>query len=240
MTYSKIEPGSDSTEPLPCVMLVEDDPDQREEVADFLRLSGFVVYEADSAEAMFPALDHCHPCLFILDIGLPGESGVSLVSRLREHYGLAVGIVMVTARGFRHDKLDARSAGADDYLVKPIDFDELLMTLNNLRRRLPAATASAGTWRLTKEGWLLISPNGCELFLSEPEFKLLHILLAANGEAVDRRQIVAELGHDLAYYDLRRLDVLISRLRQKVQQQFGQELPLRTVHGVGYAFVGAT
>lgn len=229
--------------PLPELMLVEDDPDQREELADFLRLSGFTVHEADSAEALWPALVRCRPRLFVLDIGLPGASGISLVDELRQRYGLAIGIVMVTARGFRNDKLDARSAGADDYLVKPVDFDELLVVLNNLQRRLQHSAAPEPVemrWRLLIGDWSLLAPNGQTLSLSEPEFRLVQVLIAACGEAVERRQIVVELGHDLAYYDLRRLDVLISRLRQKVHQQLGLELPVRTVHGVGYAFLGAS
>lgn len=224
---------------LPSLLLVEDDPEQREELADFLRASGFAVSEAETAESALVLLEQCRPQLFVLDIGLPGASGVALVDAVRQRYGLNVGIVMVTARGFRHDKIEARGAGADDYLVKPIDFDELLVVLRHLLRRLEQTTAPRpGCWCLEKDGWQLQLPGGDVLPLSEAEFRLLQVLLAAGGAAVDRRAIVAELGHRLDYYDLRRLDVLVSRLRQKVHQQFGLELPLRTVHGVGYAFVG--
>lgn len=242
MSHSHIN-TSDSTGAtalLPRLLLVEDDAEQREELADFLRVSGFAVSEADSAESALPLLEQGSWRLFVLDIGLPGDSGVALVNVIRERYGLGVGVVMVTARSFRSDKLEARGAGADDYLVKPIDFDELLVVLRHLLRRLEqTASVLPGVWGLQADGWQLQLPDGGALPLSEAEFRLLQVLLAARGKAVDRRIIVGELGHDLAYYDLRRLDVLVSRLRQKVQQQFGVELPLRTVHGVGYAFVGA-
>lgn len=225
---------------LPRLLLVEDDAEQREELADFLRASGFAVSEADAAESALPLLDEGGWRLFVVDIGLPGDSGVTLVDVIRQRYGLAVGIVMVTARSFRKDKLEARGAGADDYLVKPVDFDELLVVLRHLLRRLEqTASLPSAAWQLLPDGWRLQLPDGGMLSLSEGEFRLLQVLLAARGKAVDRRVIVSELGHSLAYYDLRRLDVLVSRLRQKVQQQFGFELPLRTVHGVGYAFVGA-
>ena len=237
----------------PTLALVEDDADQREEIADFLRQSGMTVLEAGSGEELLQQLEPLQragngPRLFVLDIGLPGLTGIELVSEVRRRCGLAVGVVMVTARGFRHDKLDARDAGADDYLVKPIDFDELLLVLRNLWRRLgenasaaasPAAApvAQAAPWRLDVAHWRLLLPNAREVVLSENETRLLHILVNAAGSPVDRRNIVVELGHDLAYYDMRRLDVMVSRLRQKVQQA-GGELPLKTVHSVGYALSG--
>jgi DNA-binding response OmpR family regulator len=239
-SHKKTSDSTHATALLPRLLLVEDDAEQREELADFLRASGFAVSEADSAESAVPLLEQGGWRLFVLDIGLPGDSGVALVDVIRERYGLGVGIVMVTARSFRSDKLEARGAGADDYLVKPIDFDELLVVLRHLLRRLEqTANVQPGAWGLLADGWQLQLPGGGVLPLSEAEFRLLQVLLAARGKAVDRRVIVGELGHDLAYYDLRRLDVLVSRLRQKVQQQFAIELPLRTVHGVGYAFVGA-
>jgi DNA-binding response OmpR family regulator len=239
-TSANTSGGGNDSALLPRLLLVEDDAEQREELADFLRISGFFVAEADTAEAALPLLAQGGWQLFVLDIGLPGESGVSLVDAIRERFGLGVGVVMVTARSFRQDKLEARGAGADDYLVKPVDFDELLMVLRHLLCRLEQMPgAQQERWGLLKDGWRLQLPSGEVLPLSETEFRLLQVLLAARGEAVDRRAIVVELGHSLAYYDLRRLDVLVSRLRQKVQQQFGVELPLRTVHGVGYAFVGA-
>lgn len=231
----------------PPLALVEDDADQREEIADFLRQSGMTVLEAASAEELLQQLDTLSgaalPRLFVLDIGLPGLTGIELVSEIRQRCGLAVGVVMVTARGFRHDKLDARSAGADDYLVKPIDFDELQLVLRNLWQRLAQTAPVAApvvqrhNWRLDVAHWQLFLPDGADVVLSENETRLLHILVNAAGSPVDRRNIVVELGHDLAYYDMRRLDVMVSRLRQKVQQ-VGGELPLKTVHSVGYALSG--
>jgi DNA-binding response OmpR family regulator len=238
---------SGSAEEWPPLALVEDDADQREEIADFLRLSGMTVLEAGSAEELLSQLDAVAgtdlPRLFVLDIGLPGLTGIELVKEIRLRCGLAVGVVMVTARGFRNDKLDARSAGADDYLVKPIDFDELLLVLRNLWQRLaqtsvaPVPSRAVSHWQLDVAHWQLTLPSGVVVSLSENETRLLHILVNAAGSPVDRRNIVVELGHDLAYYDMRRLDVMVSRLRQKLQQA-GGELPLKTVHSVGYALSG--
>ncbi|MEB3224167.1 MAG: winged helix-turn-helix domain-containing protein, partial [Candidatus Sericytochromatia bacterium] len=127
--------------------------------------------------------------------------------------------------------------GADLYLVKPVALEELCLLIKNLMSRLGEATTSHREWVLNKLSWTLQAPNGSQVELTRSEMTLLSELATADGQAVSRDQIVRQLGHQPETYDWRRMEIMARRLRNKVSDTMGCELPLKTVHRFGYAFV---
>lgn len=167
--------------------IIEDNADLLDELLAWLGYRGFEVWGTRSAEAFWRQL-HSHPVdIVLVDIGLPGEDGFSVLNYLHElgHYGL----VVVCARGQQQDKLQALSLGADAYLIKPVNFAHLAETLTALGARLrqdrPAAppaeaigtppAVSPGSWRLHEDK--LISPDARTLELTQQEYRLVELLM---------------------------------------------------------------
>lgn len=128
--------------------------------------------------------------------------------------------------------------GADHYLGKGCDLDELEATLAALARRLGLLRREA-CWRLEPGPGLLLPPGGPPVPLPPQDVRMLHCLMCAAGESVSRRQIVQALGADYLDYDQRRLDSRIRRLRSRVLEESGQMLPVKTLRGSGYCFYEA-
>ncbi|CAO3439227.1 response regulator transcription factor [Azospirillum doebereinerae] len=211
------------------VLVVEDHADLREEIAFFLQRRGMVVRTAGSAPSMDEAMAARQPDLVILDIGLPGEDGVAVATRLSGEPRPAV--IIITARGRVEDRILGLNAGADLYLVKPLDLRELEAAITAVMRRRPQPAVSAPTWRLDTAHWRLMAPSGTTVALTEAEVRLLSPLFEAPGSTIDR-QTVAERVEG----DTRSIDLVVHRLRRKVESDTGEVLPLRTVHARGYVF----
>ncbi|MFV5050350.1 response regulator transcription factor [Klebsiella quasipneumoniae] len=227
--------------------IIEDNPDLLDELLAWLGYRGFEVWGTRSAEAFWRQL-HSHPVdIVLIDIGLPGEDGFSVLSYLHElgHYGL----VVVSARGQQQDKLQALSLGADAYLIKPVNFAHLAETLTALGARLqqdrpaaspPPETASAvsppatGLWRLNEDK--LISPDARTLELTQQEYRLVELLIRNRNEVCSKLDLHACLFAHESEPDLHRIDVVVSRLRHKARQQ-GIHLPVRAIFGKGLAFI---
>lgn len=199
------------------------------------------------------------PCdIAVVDIGLPGESGLSIVAHLRSIRG--VGLVLVTARGQLEDRLNGLRQGADAYLVKPVHMEELAETLNALGRRLhrdrprgttlqasepTAASVLAATvqngrdrhdWRLLEGDWVLCDPEGRRIKLTTTERVFVACLFKSRGSAVSRDDLIRALGGDVFDFDGHRIDAIASRVRRKAEKQ-GMQLPLHSVRGTGYVLV---
>ncbi|MDE4779080.1 response regulator transcription factor [Klebsiella quasipneumoniae subsp. similipneumoniae] len=226
--------------------IIEDNPDLLDELLAWLGYRGFEVWGTRSAEAFWRQL-HSHPVdIVLIDIGLPGEDGFSVLSYLHElgHYGL----VVVSARGQQQDKLQALSLGADAYLIKPVNFAHLAETLTALGARLQqdrpapqqsemasAAPAPAtGLWRLHEDK--LISPDARTLELTQQEYRLVELLMRNRNEVCSKLDLHACLFAHESEPDLHRIDVVVSRLRHKARQQ-GIHLPVRAIFGKGLAFI---
>jgi DNA-binding response OmpR family regulator len=226
---------------LPRIAIVEDDPDLRDSLTEYLQAHGFRAWSVASAEAFYKRLTVAPVDAVVLDIGLPGEDGLSICQYLRAH-DVRIGIVFLTARNLRNDRLTGLGAGADAYLVKPVDMDELILLLKRLGQRggidpapSPAAAPEA-PWRLTGRDWQLVSPDGRTLKLTAREHRLLGLLIEAKGAVVPKRQLCAELfGPQIRLGD-DRLEVMVSRLRKKGRDACGLALPIQTAHAEGYAF----
>lgn len=220
------------------VLIVEDDVDLREELADFLRGHDYAVTEAGSVREAEHALTIPFD-LLVLDINLPDGNGFELCHRLRPY--LRSGIVMCTGRNERELRIDSLKGGADAYLVKPVDPDELVATLISVyRRTVPASTAlcdlpAPAQWRLDSVRASLISPNGASLVLTAGETLVLTTLLNAPQHQISRLALLAAFKESGSASDGRRIETMISRLRRKVLDATGQQLPLNSIYGKGYS-----
>ncbi|WP_372396044.1 response regulator transcription factor [Azospirillum sp. HJ39] len=208
------------------VLVVEDHADLREEIAYYLRTRGMTVRIADGGRAMDRAIAERRPDVILLDLGLPEEDGIEIANRLSKDP--QSGLIVITARGRVEDRILGLNAGADFYLVKPLDMRELEAAIASvMRRREPPSHP----WRLDMARWQLRTPAGIAIGLSEAEVRLLRPFFEAPASVVDRHLLVERLE-----IDARSIDLLVHRLRRKVEAETGDELPLHTVRFRGYAF----
>jgi DNA-binding response OmpR family regulator len=225
------------------VHVIEDDEDIRAETVFALGELGFDPEGFGDAPSFYKAFA-VQPCdIAVVDIGLPGESGLAIVSHLRA-VRQRLGLVLVTARGRLEDRLLGLREGADAYLVKPVNMMELAETLNAVGRRLMAAQQEntaplppeppkpAG-WRLLEGDWILGDPEGRQMALTTSERAFLGCLFGQRGTAVSRDDLIRALGGDVFDFDEHRIDAIASRLRRKAAKA-GMRLPLHSVRGTGY------
>jgi DNA-binding response OmpR family regulator len=223
------------------VIVVDPDTEVRHDLVNQLRKRQFDPTGVDDAASLYRDLA-ARPCdAVILEQTLPGEDGLSVASYLRKIS--RIGIVMLSHDASLEHRLSCLTSGADVCLTKPVDMRELVATLGSLNRRangslgvLAAANSAATAWTLMSNTWQLISPTGASIGLTSSECSLLSLLMQKSGAAVSRQEIVAEFGHDFRYYDERRLEAIVSRLRRKLEPHQGSFKPLKTAHGFGYAF----
>ncbi|MCG5243641.1 response regulator transcription factor [Azospirillum doebereinerae] len=212
------------------VLVVEDHADLREEIVSFLQRRRMTVRTAASASEMDKALADRLPDIVILDLGLPGEDGISIAGRLTSG-GPRPGLIIVTARGRVEDRILGLHSGADIYLVKPVDLRELEAAVLSVMRRRSEPPAPLAAWRLDITQWRLITPGGVAVLLNEMEVRFLSPFFETPGATIDR-SLVAERVQG----DARGIDLLVHRLRRKVEADTGEALPVRTVHARGFAF----
>ncbi|SEN55617.1 DNA-binding response regulator, OmpR family, contains REC and winged-helix (wHTH) domain [Sphingomonas gellani] len=224
----------------PTIVLVEDDPALRTLTARALQENGFTVRSASAAPEMWLALDAGPADLVILDIMLPGTSGIDLCRALRQKSD--VPIIFVSAKGSETDRIVGLELGADDYVAKPFSARELIARVRAVLRRPPLDRRSGeredGVIRF--EGWTvslprrsLTSPTGASVELTGAEFDLLVVLLDHAGRVIARERLIELSRTRLGDSSDRSVDVLVSRLRRKLSSA-GHAAPIVTVRGVGY------
>ncbi|MDA0240682.1 MAG: response regulator transcription factor [Proteobacteria bacterium] len=225
------------------LLIVEDDEFVQSLLAAYLKKSGHRVTTAGSAAEMFVALDHENISLILLDLGLPDEDGIALVRQLRTR--LQTPIIVLTARQGRDDKISALEVGADDFLTKPVDPEELSLRDDNMLRRL---SNSGGMQRVSDDlekllfaGWsldiaadILRSPDGEEVKLTRAEFDLLTVLARAQNRVLSRAYLLDAVSRDSNEAGDRVIDVLISRIRKKIETNSRKPQIIHTVAGRGY------
>ncbi|MGD8176157.1 response regulator transcription factor [Marinimicrobium sp. ARAG 43.8] len=222
---------------IPRILVVEDNPDLRIEIVDYLTFCHYTVASADGIEQMHEALANGYWNILLLDLTLADGDGLTAARMLRELYGLKMGIIMVTARGQVEDRIQGISAGADAYLVKPINLTELKVTIDHLSLRLqePTASATALSWKVDEQSLELICPNTERVSLTVTESLLLKKLLEKRGDPVTR-DTLCECLPPGRLDDTRRLDSILSRLRSKTKKEAGVNLPVHTLRNKGYSF----
>ena len=225
-------------DPRPMVLLVEDEPAQREVLAYNLEAEGFEVAQASNGEEALEAISDSPPDLILLDWMMPHVSGLEVCRRLKlrpETRGIPV--IMLSARSEEVDKVRGLETGADDYVIKPYSVVELMARLKaHLRRVRPASSGVVLEWgyiRLDPETHR-VSRGGAMLKLGPTEFRLLSTFLEKPGRVFTRDQLLDRVWGPDIYVDTRTVDVHIGRLRKALMAQGGDD-PLRTVRGAGYA-----
>lgn len=221
----------------PRILVIEDNADLRIEIVDYLNFSSYYARSVGSIHEMQRALMDSHWDILLLDLGLPDGDGIAATTQLRETYGLQLGIIVVTARGQVEDRVEAISAGADAYLIKPINLKELCVTINHLYRRLQdKGRGDDAVWQLDRQLLQLQCPNKRKVALTMTEALLLDVLIANKGDAVSRELLCGCLPPSSLRHDTRRLDAILSRLRTKVKNETDISLPIHTMRNKGYVF----
>jgi two-component system OmpR family response regulator len=222
------------------LLLLEDDDDLRDELTDFLSRRGYAVRGAETIDQAEQMLAQTFD-LLVLDINLPDGSGLDLCQRMRSY--IRSGIVMLTGRSERELRIQSLKGGADAYLVKPVDPEELDATLQSVLRRVNMAVPSLVQqvalpvqWRLDQKRQTLIGPNGKPCKLSTAEDLLLNCLLRNPSQEVTRIDLLAVFDAAGFPSNGRNLEALVSRLRRKVFEHIGLQLPIVPVYSKGYVF----
>ncbi len=222
----------------PHVLVVEDEPAQREVLAYNLEAEGYGVAKAETGDEALMLVDEVQPDVIILDWMLPGVSGIEICRRLKTKLETrAIPVIMLTARSEESDRVRGLETGADDYVVKPYSVIELMARVRTqLRRVRPASvgerleyddiTLDAETHRVVRgEDPIKLGPT---------EFRLLSTFMEKPGRVWSREQLLDRVwGRDI-YVDTRTVDVHVGRLRKALCQHGGED-PVRTVRGAGYA-----
>ncbi len=228
----------------PRVLVVDDDPTIRQMLAEYLSTHGYEVAQAGNGEAMRAELARAAPAVVLLDVGLPGEDGLSLARFLRERY--EVGIIMVTGAAEVVDRVAGLEVGADDYIAKPFDLRELRARLKSLLRRLEGRAAKAkpggkriavGRCTLDLRSRQLSDAKGREIPLTAMEFDLLRTFIEHSNQVLSRDQLLSMTrNREWEPFD-RSIDIRIARLRRKVEVDPDHPRSIRTVRGAGYMYV---
>lgn len=231
------------------ILIVEDDPTSLEAMAGYFEVEGYRVVRACDSEELDRALSRHQVDLIVLDLRLPGKDGLTLLRELRGHSELPV--IVVSARTDEIDHIVALEIGADDYLDKPVNLRELLVRTRNILRRCTAqprpGAPTDGPVRVRFAGWVLDTgarrlwaADGTDVHLTRGEFEILSCLTERAGRVLERDQLLDRLSsREWNPYD-RSVDVLIGRLRAKIEENPKDPRLIVTVHGVGYVFLGAT
>ena len=221
------------------VLVVDDDARLRALLSRYLAEQGFRVTTAATAAEAREQMRAMHPDLLVLDVMMPGETGLSLTTGIRAEAKQAdLPILLLTARGAPEDRIAGFEAGADDYLGKPFEPYELVLRLRAMLRRVapvvapePAGPVRLGALIFTADRAELSGPDGV-VHLTGGEAALLEALAARPGEVLSREWIVETLGMDEA--GERAIDVQVTRLRRKIEADPREPRFLHTVRGRGY------
>jgi len=229
------------------LLIVDDDPQIRAMLADYLSTFGMQADGVEGGAEMRQAMAATRYDLVILDLSLPGENGLALCRELRARTEVAV--IMLTARAELADRVVGLEVGADDYVTKPFEMRELVARIHTVLRRIRGHGADArqgaapsghevrfGDWRLNTTLRQLVDRDEVVVPLSNAEFRLLLAFVEQPNRVLDRELLINQArGRGLDVFD-RSIDLLVSRLRQKLRDDPRDPTLIRTVRGVGYVF----
>ncbi|MGY2489832.1 response regulator [Cupriavidus sp. CP313] len=229
------------------LLIVDDDPQIRAMLADYLSTFGMQADGVEGGAEMRQAMAATRYDLVILDLSLPGENGLALCRELRARTEVAV--IMLTARAELADRVVGLEVGADDYVTKPFEMRELVARIHTVLRRIRGHGADArqgaapsghevrfGDWRLNTTLRQLVDRDEVVVPLSNAEFRLLLAFVEQPNRVLDRELLINQArGRGLDVFD-RSIDLLVSRLRQKLRDDPRDPTLIRTVRGEGYVF----
>ena len=230
------------------LIVVEDNHDLRENLVEYLSLHGFEVTGVGSAAEFYVKIVHGNYDLAILDIGLPDQSGLVLTEYLRKNTRMK--IVILSALVNTKDRIAGYDAGADSYMLKPFDSQELLLLIGNILNRTDPSTPlakdgesntvnaehqEAEVWELNRKNWLLQSPKGKGVHLTSTEFEFMLMMTAEPlGAVLNRKDILDKLDYQPNEYGNRALESMIYRLRHKIEAMT-ELVPIKNYRGIGYS-----
>ena len=221
------------------LLIVDDDERIRGLLQKFLMRNGFLVSSARDAAHARRILSGLEFDLIVLDVMMPGEDGISLCRDLRK--SIETPIMLLTAKGETDDRIHGLESGADDYLAKPFEPKELLLRINAILRRVPAAEPAVVAPTVLNLGEIRYDIARGEMWqgdalvrLTATESQLMRIFSSAPGEAMTRARLVEELSRSGGQTQERAVDVQITRLRRKIEADPKQPRYLQTVRGAGY------
>jgi DNA-binding response OmpR family regulator len=225
----------------PHVLVVDDDAGIRDLLADYLAKQGMTVVTARDGKEMDERLTTFDPDLIVMDLMMPGEDGLALTRRVKA--AREVPVIMLSARGEDIDRIVGLEVGADDYLPKPFNPRELLARIRAVLRRNNGAAKTDQGGEVVRFGPFSLdlgaqnlAREGADIPLTQAEFTLLKLLLEHPNRALSRDQIMDWLkGYERDPFD-RSIDVRVTRLRKKLEDDPANPVYIRTVWGQGYLF----
>lgn len=225
------------------ILVVEDEPVTRATLAGYFKGEGYTVSEASDCAEADDVFRNNPIDLILLDIALPGEDGLSFLREIRRIS--EVGIILVTGKTDDLDRIIGLEMGADDYVAKPFNPRELLARVKNLIHRTVRIRELTERENLIRfAGWVLdipkralTAPDGKVVRLTRGEFELLSAMAKNRGRVMTRDSLLDHVSHRDWNPNDRSIDVLVGRLRKKIENDPTQPAHIITVHGVGYAFV---
>lgn len=229
------------------ILLVDDDPGIRDLVSQYLEKQGLRVTAAANAVQMRDAIATQRVDLVLLDLMLPGTDGIALCRELRGPGVAHLPIIMLTGRSDEADRILGLELGADDYLTKPFAARELLARVQavlrrtrmlppNLARLEPTREMRFGDWRLDTTARHLLDASGAVIALSGAEYRLLRVLLDHPNRVLTRDQLLnLTQGREAEVFD-RSIDLLVSRVRQRLRDEIRDPRYIKTVRNEGYVF----
>jgi len=230
----------------PKIGIVDDEAGMRDALVALLYENQFEPVPMASSDDFAVVQKTVELDLVLIDLQLRGESGLALAMDIRRSGNLP--IVMLTGRGDETDKIVGLEIGADDYMLKPFNPRELIARIRAVLRRYgkgelvqPDVTsghsAAFGSLSIDRENRVLSDTSGTEISLTNAEYRLLDFFLSRPNEIIPRVELLAEIGSDLTRYMDRTIDVLILRLRRKIEENPSKPTHLQTRRGQGYIFV---
>jgi DNA-binding response OmpR family regulator len=228
------------------ILVVDDERALAKTIKDYLENAGFSVDVAADAGTARKQVAHQAYDLAIIDLGLPGEDGLSLTRSLAEQTGL--GLLILTGRQDATDRIVGLEIGADDYVVKPVELRELLARVRSILRRSGRGDMAVrkgpstkllrfGDWIADLSSRTLLRSNGERVELTMAEFELLVAFITHPQRVLTRDQILdLTRGREASPFD-RSVDVLVGRLRKKIEMDPENPALIKTMHGMGYLFV---
>lgn len=214
------------------VLLVDDEIDLRDGLVDLLTIEGFDCSGVGSiAEYRTWSSQHDYDIL-LLDRNLPDGDGLEI---LRQHKATRNSpVIIVSCEGQIEDRVRGLEADADYYLVKPVVMEELIAIIHKFHRRM--ARDKKNPYLIDVQRWTLRFPGGLDVSLTRNELKLMSCFVGRSGVTIKRDEIICALGARPEVYDERRLEVMVRRLRKKIEDAGIESFPLATVYGTGYVF----
>ena len=214
--------------------LIDDDKEYTEFLSQYLREQGIAVdVFADSNDLLTDAKAYLYD-FYVVDLMLPGVDGVNLIKVLRLR--TASGVLVVSGQLAPDVFASVVAAGADMYLAKPVQFEQVAIAIKAVQRRAGATSAGNPAWRLDRRAHQLLAPDGARIDLSEADLTVLECFLAANGGTVTREELRSHLGHAPDSDVADSLNATIYRLRRRIEKATPTAVPLQSKSRVGYLF----